>query len=56
MTAQSITPTSDRFLDLRRPCRSCGTRAYTTRELNLHPGQVFTCYACFDKQRQEANQ
>ena len=34
-----------------------GGKPYDPREnLDWQRGQVFTCYACFDKQRQEATQ
>jgi hypothetical protein len=32
-------------------CRRCGSTAYTRRELNLHPGQNWRCYICFDRAR-----
>lgn len=40
-----------RFPNLRAPCRCCGTRVYTMRELNLSPGQDGRCYHCFDLAR-----
>lgn len=41
----------ERLLDRRGSCRTCGSTAYTVRELNVIAGQDFRCYRCLNEAR-----
>jgi hypothetical protein len=44
-------PTPRSILAAKGRCRNCGSTDYTREELNLHPGQHWQCYGCFDGAR-----